>query len=285
MSDAHPQDPRSTPRLKTLLAGSVAASLILTMLPNTAQANVPVIDNAVRRVVEHIQGETTRVRESATQIERSNREISEAIGPAGPTGQAQAQTANPAIGADTPFFQNAEQLRIDFCSITLCQTDNGPSDPTSVENVYEWSMTNFYSSELLNEDIGGPGQDLREIRRRAVVYATVKSFAFAAVVMDDLSTSQNVVRVLETTVNNANNVREDIKANSFITLAGYRQQTQQLGLMSLQLLQTSAMGILGTGLYHEEGGTEFANAFIEDDFQGGIRERLTAPERGSQRSR
>lgn len=185
------------------------------------------------------------------------------------------------IGSDSDFFTNMENFAFDPCAINLCQGGNDPVGTTDLEEAREWAQQNFYAADVLDYETE---RDLREIRRRGVIYAATNGVALATVTSNDLANAGEGAQVLEDLSAQSTDLRGDIRANSAIALAAYKVQLQQLAMLT-SLLEIEAMNAIdNTSIYHETGGSSFANALNEDDFatnDPSQRIRVTIPNQGS----
>lgn len=204
----------------------------------------------------------------------------EAMGEAGSGMSLVNNSAWDAIGSNSEFYKNMESFGFDMCAINLCQVGYNPTDTDDIEEAREWAMKTFFSSSA---EIGGEKlRDLVEVRRRALAYTSANGFALSTIIHNELASGGGTAQALDDIVDSSTNFRGDIQANSAIALAQYRVAVQQLAVLSAILDIEASQAISGTELFHEDGGTEFPDAYIESDFQhDGDRLHVTIPEKGS----
>lgn len=211
-------------------------------------------------------------------------EMNQAIGPAGGVPSMLAGALGGAVGSGSQFYQSMQDFGYDMCAVTLCRGGD-PVGTKDFEEAQTWAMRNFYTQGDGNGRTLSPEarRDLLEIRRRSVAYSAANALALSVIVHNELAGADGTANALESKVSEAAHMRADIQANSAVLLAQYKVQLQQLAVLTAQLDVMAATGIAGTDIYHEEGGTRFADAFIDDDFKNNFsdRERVTRPSRGT----
>ena len=187
----------------------------------------------------------------------------DAFGRSGPMGKFRFQNET-GIDASSPGFRKSMQsLAFDPCVVNLCQVGSNPAGTTDVGEVQDWAMKNFYASDIIDPM---SIRDLREVRRRAIVSASVNAMALATITRNELATSGGRLGAFEEAMSGALNLREDIRINSAIALATHKAALQQLAIAA-SLLEVSAMSnIADSDIYHEAGGIRFPDALIDADF-------------------
>lgn len=222
----------------------------------------------------------TNVNTQTIMTRQAIQETQAAIGSAGPSGSPLTGAIGNAIGTGSDFYQNMQRFAYDMCAVTLCENSD-PQGSTDIEDVREWAMENFYADDILDEPTR---RDLLEIRRRGQVYANVNALSLAVTIHNDLAGADGTANALEEKIAQAGNMRADIQANSTILLAQYKVMLQELAVMNASLAVLATNGIAGADIYHEEGGTSFADALNDDDFSDAgfsVRTRVTPPDRGA----
>lgn len=185
------------------------------------------------------------------------------------------------VGSKSDFYANMENFEYDMCAVNLCTVGNSPNGTTDYDEATEWAKRNFWTSETLT---GSQERDITEVRRRAVVYSAVNGMALATVTHNELASAGEQADALEKIVESSQSLRGDIRANSAIALATYKIELQKLATLTAMLNVEASAAMSATGIYHEEGGTKFPDAFIDSDFatnDGGRRLFVTPPEKGS----
>jgi hypothetical protein len=185
------------------------------------------------------------------------------------------------MGSKSTFYENMQQFAFDPCAINLCTVGDNPVGTTDFEEARDWAMKNFFTNEVLNNS---DSRDLSEVRRRAVVYAATNGMALANIVHNDLAGSGEEAQALEDIVEASQNLRGDIRANTAVALATYRIEIQKLAMLTSMLEVESATAITNTNVFHEDGGNEYPDAFIDSDYAANDltrRVQVTAPEKGS----
>lgn len=263
--------------IRTAVFAIAAASMFV---GSGVMAQVPVRDSGVNSNTGSTANAMANVNAQTTLTRQATQEIQAAVGPAGNSPLMGAGALGDAIGTGSAFYQNMQRFSYDMCAVTLCENSD-PVGSTDIEEVREWAMENFFSDEILDEPTR---RDLMEIRRRARVYATTNALSLAVTIHNDLAGADGTANALEDKVNQAAHLRADVQANSAILLAQYKVSLQELAVMNATLAVLASDGITGTNIYHEEGGSSFADALNDDDFSDAgftTRTRVTPPERGS----
>lgn len=264
--------------LKAGLLGSVVA------LGSTSAAHAggfPTFDStAIGQFVLGNQTQTNQL-QKLTEIERLEQDQLSALGEFGVLGDLFGSSAFSSIGSQAEFYDNLKKFAFDPCSINLCQVGDNPIGTTDIEEAMEWAKRNFYTKEALGN---AAKRDLEEVRRRAVIYATTNGLALANVVHNELAGAGEEADALEQIVESSQNLRGDVRANSAIALATYKIEIQKLAILTSMLNIEASQAMQQTNIHHEEGGTEFPDAFIDDDYTSGdfsIRTQITVPEKQS----
>lgn len=228
------------------------------------------------------------LRTTTSMITRSTTSIAElqrAVGQPGAIPSPLDDVLGQSISGGADFYQNMQQFGYDMCAVTLCQVGDAPVGSTDIEEVREWAMENFYTrgdgegNALTREII----QDLEEIRRRSMVYAATNALSLSVTIHNELASADGIANALDEKINQSGSQREDIQTNSAILLAQYKTNLQQLAVLTSMLDVMASANINLTDAYHEEGGTEFSNAYIQEDFSdsaGSSRTTVTVPQRG-----
>lgn len=275
---------RNTTTVRATLA--VGVSLLSLALGQAAFAQVAVRDGATNANTSAAAEATESTNALTTVMTQATEEMNAAIGPAGNLGGIGAGMAA-AVGSGTEFYQNMQQFGFDMCAVTLCRGGD-PVGTKDIEEARKWAMKNLYTQG------DGDGRaldqsslwDLDEIRRRAVAYSATNALALSVTVHNDLAGADGTANALESKVAEAAHIRADIQANSAILLAQYKVQLQQLAVLTTQMDVMATSAINATDFYHEEGGTRFADAFLEEDFDRSnagkpvTRKAVTRPARG-----
>lgn len=211
-------------------------------------------------------------------------ETNQAIGPAGSVPSPIGGALGTAVGTGSEFYQSMQDFGYDMCAVTLCR-GNDPIGTKDIEEARTWAMKNFYTQ---GDGRGGTlspeaRRDLLEIRRRNVAYAAANGLALSVTVHNDLAGADGTANALESKISESPHMRADIQANSAVLLAQYKVQLQQLAVLTAQLDVMAAGSIAATDIYHEDGGSRYADAFIDSDFKNNYADRasVTRPSRGS----
>jgi hypothetical protein len=275
--------PRKTPFFTRGIAVALLSCTSLTTvgLPNKADANWLTFDSSnfseastqTSTILSQLQ-ELTNIRNLATQQ-------LETLGDAGPLGDLFGGSAFSDLGSKSGFYENMESFAFDPCAINLCQVGDNPVGTTDIAEAREWAEKNFYASDPLDYETE---RDLREVRRRGRIYSAVNGVALATITSNDLAGAGDQADALEQIVESSSSLRGDLRANSAIALAAYKIELQQLAMLTSLLEVESMASIDSTSLYHEAGGTEFPDAFVEGDFAANDptqRTDVTVPTKGS----
>lgn len=272
---------RKTPS-SILRKGLFAALLSGTALsPAIGIAQVPVNDG--QNISEAVTQNQTSQQQLAeiTRIRNLEQQQLETMGSFGPLGDLFGGASFSNSGSQSDFYTNMEEFAFDPCAINLCQGGSDVIGTTDINEAEEWTSRNFFASDIIGYE---EERDLREVRRRGQVYASVKGLALSTITSNDLAGAGEEADALEQIVESSNTLRGDIRANSAIALAAYKVELQQLAVLT-SLLEVEAMEtISGSQIYHETGGTSFPDAFKEGDFDANDstqRVRVTPPQQGS----
>lgn len=185
------------------------------------------------------------------------------------------------IGSQSDFYSNMQKFAFDPCAINLCTVGDNPVGTTDIEQAREWAEKNFFTNEPLTN---AERRDLEEVRRRAVVYAATNGLALANIVHNDLAGAGEEADALEQIVEGSQSLRGDIRANSAIALATYKIEIQKLAMLTAMLNVEASTAMAQTSIFHENGGNEFPDAFIDSDYSGTDatrRTNVTVPQKGS----
>jgi len=265
---------------KTALnAGFLGALVALSSFSPVFAGGFPTFDStAVGQFVLGNQTQTNQL-QKLTEIEKIQRDQLSVLGEFGVMGDLFGGSAFSSIGSEADFYENLKKFAFDPCSINLCQVGDNPVGTTDIEEAMSWAKSNFYAKDALGSEAM---RDLQEVRRRAVVYATTNGLALANVVHNELAGAGEEADALEQIVEASESLRGDVRANSAITLATYKIEVQKLAVLTAMLNIEASQAMRTTGVYHEEGGTEFPDAFIDSDYTSGdfsTRTRVTLPEK------
>ena len=260
-----------------------AASLALAVSATGALAEVRTADGAARASADAIETSTAESNQKLSVMEQMQKEIAAALGAAGNAG-GMSDALTGAVGPGSGFYTNMQQFGYDMCAVTLCK-GNDPVGTKDIEEARTWAMRNLYTQgdgegRALN-DVAL--RDLFEIRRRAMAYSASNALALSVTIHNDLAGADGMASALDAEISAAGDMRADIQANSAVLLALYKVSLQQLAVATAQLDVMASHSIATTTPYHEEGGTEFADAFIDTDFESDFatRKTVTRPAQGS----
>lgn len=268
-------------RMRMALASSVIA---LACTTSAFGQGVATSDRLVRSNTASAAAATQSTNIQMTVVANAVRETNQAIGSAGSAPNLLGGGLSGAVGTGSEFYQSMQDFGYDMCAVTLCRG----GDPVGTKDITEartWAMRNFYTQGDGNGGTLSPEarRDLIEIRRRSIAYAAANGLALSVIVHNDLAAADGTANALESKISQAADMRGDIQANSTVLLAQYKVQLQQLAVLTAQLDVMAAGAINGSDIYHEEGGTRYADAFIDADFKNNysVRESVTRPSRGS----
>jgi hypothetical protein len=267
---------------KLLSTSFISALLSCTFLTaSAANAFVSVTDSLANS---RLATQVTNMQNQLGQLEKmrnlANQQLS-AFGEFGTMGDIFGGTSFDQMGSNSTFYENMQKFAFDPCAINLCTIGDNPIGTTDFEEARDWAMKNFYTSEVLNNS---DSRDLAEVRRRAVVYAATNGMALANIVHNDLAGSGEEAQALEDIVEASQNLRGDIRANTAVSIATYRIEIQKLAMLTSMLEVESASAIVNTSVFHEDGGSEYPDAFIDADYSANDltrRVQVTIPEKGS----
>lgn len=267
---------------RTLLGATLATALTLVALPGNAF--VPVVERTVQQNTASAAAATQSVNGQMVLTTQAVREMAETLGSPGTMPNFLQGALGQDVGSTSDFYQSMQNFSYDMCAVTLCRGGD-PVGTKDIEEAKTWAMRNFYTQGDGDGGTLDPAsrRDLIEIRRRSIAYAASNGLALSVTIHNELSGADGTANALNSRIQQAGSMRADIQTNSAVLLAMYKVQLQQLAVMTAQLdvLATTAIG--GTDIYHEDGGSQFADAFIDDDFRNNFadRERITRPSRGS----
>jgi hypothetical protein len=272
---------------KTVWGKALGVSVLCLSFGQSALAQGYPVSDAQTRANTAAAAEATQSTNALTTVMAQSVEaLQAAIGPAGNTGGVGPGVAG-AVGSGTQFYQNMQKFGFDMCAVSLCRG----GDPVGTKNIEEartWAMKNLYTQGDGNGRALDESSlwDLDEIRRRAVAYSATNALALSVTLHNELAGADGTANALESKVGEAAHIRADIQANSAILLAQYKVQLQQLAVLTTQMDVMATSAINGTDFYHEEGGSRFADAFLEEDFDRSsagkpiTRRSVTLPARG-----
>jgi len=260
------------------LAGLCGALMSLT-LATPAAAGWPTFDSSnFAKSIEQVQTQRNQLTK-LTNLEKIAEDQLSVLGEFGTMGDLFGSSGFSSIGSQAEFYENLRKFAFDPCSINLCQVGDNPIGTTDIEEAMDWAKKNFYTSRPLNNS---ETRDLQEVRRRAIVYATTNGLALANVVHNELAGAGEEADALEEIVDASQNLRGDVRANSAIALATYKIEVQKLAILTAMLNVEATHAMNSTSITHEEGGTEFPDAFIDSDYAAGdysVRTSVTMPEK------
>lgn len=274
------------PHKTTFIRGGIFPALLsCTAILSASQAaafgavnvmNIPLLAQA-RNIVSNGQNQIMEL----TQIRTIEQQQLDAMGPSGTMGSLLGSSGMSSVGSQSDFYTNMQKFAFDPCAVNLCQSGSNPVGTTDIEEAREWAMKNFFAGEILNPETE---RDLYEVRRRGAVNAAVDGMAIATITHNELAGAGQQADALDQVVTASQNLRGDIRANSAIALASYKIQVQQLAMLT-SLVEIQAMNnINSSDIYHEEGGTSFPDAYMEEDFSVNNRTQrinVTPPRQGS----
>ena len=252
---------------KTVWGKALGVSVLCLSFGQSALAQgYPVADAQTRANTAAAAEATASTNSLTTLMTQSTEEMKAAIGPAGNIGGVGPGVAG-AVGSGSQFYQNMQKFGFDMCAVSLCRGGD-PVGTKDIEEARTWAMKNLYTQGDGNGRALDESSlwDLDEIRRRAVAYSATNALALSVTLHNELAGADGTANALESKVGEAAHIRADIQANSAILLAQYKVQLQQLAVLTTQMDVMATSAINGTDFYHEEGGSRFADAFLEDDF-------------------
>lgn len=266
-----------------IIQGTLAAALLgcSALVATPAAARITVIDPAILAQAKNYVTTSQNQLVELNQIKDLEQQQLDAIGQSGSLGSLFSGNAMGNVGSQSDFYENMKKFAFDPCAVNLCQGGSNPVGTTDIEEAREWAMKNFFAGDLIEQPIE---RDLREIRRRGVVNASVNGVALATITHNELAGAGEQADALDQVVSASQDLRGDIRANSAIALATYKVELQQLAMLTSLLEVQSMESISNTNIYHEEGGSDFADAFIEEDYavnDRSTRVRVTPPRQGS----
>jgi hypothetical protein len=216
-----------------------------------------------------------------SQIKSLEQQQLDAMGSAGPLGSLLGTSGLGSLGSQSDFYENMQKFTFDPCAVNLCQNGSNPVGTTDIEEARDWAMENFFAGDILTPS---KERDLREVRRRGTINASVDGLALATITHNDLAGAGGQADALDQVVAASSDFRGDIRANSAIALATYKIEIQKLAMLT-SLLEIQAMAnINDVEIYHENGGTSFPDAVNDDDYAVNsptTRIAVTAPDQGS----
>lgn len=216
-----------------------------------------------------------------TQLKTLAEEQLSVLGGFGSMGSLFKGTPLSSAGSQSDFYENMKKFAFDPCVVNLCQGGDNPVGTTDIEEASKWAMSNLFSGQPLSP---AEEEDLREVRRRGVISAATNGVAMATITHNDLAGAGDQADALDKIAEASDSLRGDIRANSAIALASYKVQLQQLAILTSMLEVESFSAIKDTQIYHEDGGSKFPDAYLEDDFSvndRNVRIKVTPPKQGS----
>jgi hypothetical protein len=267
-------------KTQTTLAALLLGATAITAVPTASHALVSVRAPAeLAKLAEQVTTAKNQLTE-LSQMTNLTQQMNDAIGSFGPLGDVFGGAAFSKIGSQADFYTNMEKFAFDPCAINLCTVGDNPVGVTDFDQALEWARKNYFSSVPLDQP---SKRDLEEVRRRAVVYASTNGLALANIVHTELAGAGAEADALEQIVESKNDMRGQIRASNAIALASYKVHVQQLAILTAMLEVESTEAMVKTNLIHENGGTEFPDAYIDDDFglNGHGRSKVTVPRKGS----
>jgi hypothetical protein len=274
---------KANPLHSSLLAGLLACTAIT--IASQAQASVfstvQVIDASVLGQTKSIvtNGQNSNV--TLNEIKTVEQQQLDAIGLSGTLGSLFDSSGLSSLGSESDFYTNMENFAFDPCAVNLCQVGDNPVGTTDIEEARDWAMENFFAGDILDPETE---RDVYEVRRRGGINAAVDGMAIATITHNDLAGAGDQADALDQVVSASQSLRGDIRANSAIALAAYKIQVQQLAMLT-SLVEIQAMNNINSAdLYHEDGGTTFPDAYLDEDFAVNDPTRrinVTPPDQGS----
>lgn len=267
---------------KTKTVFTIAASAMLMLSVSTTLVHAqghPVSDSRLQAEARQQNADLAAINGSMERTATAAEATSDAVGAQGASPTAISPAVAGAVGAGSEFYQNMENFGYDMCAVTLCRNSD-PVGTKDIDEARDWAMENFFASEVVADPIR---RDLLEIRRRGLVYAATNGLSLAITLHNDLAGADGAANALESQVNSSPDLRGDIQANSAILIAHYKVALQELAAINSLLVVESMNSIYTNDLYHEDGGTSFADALNDDDFSDpgfSVRTDVTVPGRG-----
>lgn len=266
---------------KTTKILTVAASALLMFSFSTTETfATSVIESQLRAQTRQQNSDLAAMNGSMERTAAAAEATSDAVGAQGANPNAISPPVAGAVGASSEFYQNMERFGYDMCAVTLCRNSD-PVGTKDIDEARDWAMENFFASDVIADPVR---RDLLEIRRRGLVYASTNGLSLAVTIHNELAGADGAVNALESQVASSGDLRKDIQANSAILIAQYKVALQELAVLNSLLVVESMNGIYTNDLYHEDGGTSFADALNDDDFSDpgfSVRTKVTAPGRGT----
>jgi hypothetical protein len=273
------RNPEGSSSKKPLFTGLILACMTAIASAPAHSAGAPVNSSVANKKLAELNATTKQNLDEQAKQTKGMEALNAAVGAAGSGMSILKDPAWEAMGSQSDFYKNMEKFGFDMCAINLCQVGKNPVSTTDIDEARDWANKTFFASVELDSDTYN---DLTEVRRRAVAYATTNAFAVSTIVHNELAAGGGSAQALEEIVDSAGSYRKDIQANSAVALANYKVAIQQLAVLSSMLDVQAAQAILDASVYHEEGATEFPDAYIASDYDhGNRRHTVTAPDKGS----
>jgi hypothetical protein len=148
---------------------------------------------------------------------------------------------------------------------------------TSVQEGVAFANRTFYTTEHVTNK---PRWSYTKARTNARRQAAISAYGVALATRSALAHSQSDSERLESVINEAGTLREDVQANSAAVIALHRQMAQLQGLMATMLELQAASVIAADGAFVSVGGSHPSQApttYVPEDYSGpgGVRMRIS----------
>jgi hypothetical protein len=231
---------------RTLLNGIAAGIVAAGAIAGAAKAEVPVVDMVVGTNTAKTAAEMMQQVSLITDIKSTTMDTLKSIGSFGPRDIAPGGLWSGFQGGG-PGAQALSAYKPDTCAIVACKGAGGGTEaPTGdYKATRDWVANTFYVNKTVSSV---QSQNLIEIRSRARREAALSGYSLALTTRQELSGAPAKASSLEGIAKGANDMRDDIRANTAVSMAQYNQNVQMLALLTSLVEMTSAGHIAGDSL-------------------------------------
>ena len=272
----------------TTLAALMAGAMVTAGAVSPVRAGVPTVDSAaIAEAAKTAANSAEQVRKLTAVVSSAQKMVS-SLGSQGPGAFFMGSSSYAAMSggggaADTSMLA---QLPHNLCAVRGCPSGSANAEKyaqgeiASVAEGVSFANQSFYSVERLR---GADRRDIMTARQNAVREAAISGYAIALATRSALANAQSDTESLESVINEAGTLREDVQANSAALISLHKQMAQMQGLMAT-MLEIQAAGAIANDSETMKPGGASADALPEtykvSDYAsaGGPRQRITNAE-------
>jgi hypothetical protein len=270
-------------KLRNLLATTALAAAAAIGAP--AHAGVPTFDSAAIAEATKTATNTSQQLNQMISIATSAQQMLQSVGGSGPgaffLGNGAWEELTGSQGAADASILT--QLPNNLCAVRGCPDDSKQSQRYaqgqigSVSEGVMFANKSFYAGEYADP---ATRRDFQTARQNAVRVAAISGYGVAVAVRSSLANTAASTQQIETVINEAGSLREDVQANSAAVIALHRQLAQLQGVMASMLELKAAGAIANDSALMKHGGATIAEApqtYEPGDYAspGGPRVRIT----------